>query len=101
MSDYKKYDSYLEKNLVQSLSELSTYVAQPSISAQNLGLKECAQLVKDMLEKRGFNAEVMVTDGAPVVYGERKGKGDKTLLIYNHYDVQPPEPLELWESPNL
>jgi len=99
MSDYKKYDSYLEKNLVQSLSELSTYVAQPSISAQNLGLKECAQLVKDMLEKRGFNAEVMVTDGAPVVYGERKGKGDKTLLIYNHYDVQPPEPLELWESP--
>jgi acetylornithine deacetylase/succinyl-diaminopimelate desuccinylase-like protein len=41
----------------------------------------------------------MATDGAPVVYGERKGKSDKTLLIYNHYDVQPPEPLELWESP--
>jgi acetylornithine deacetylase/succinyl-diaminopimelate desuccinylase-like protein len=52
-----------------------------------------------MLEKRGFTAEVMATDGAPVVFAERKGKSDKTLLIYNHYDVQPPEPLELWESP--
>ncbi|MCK7506333.1 MAG: M20/M25/M40 family metallo-hydrolase [Desulfobacterales bacterium] len=41
----------------------------------------------------------MDTEGAPVVFAERKGKGDKTLLFYNHYDVQPPEPLELWESP--
>lgn len=99
MSDYKKIDSYIEKNLDQSLSELSTYVAQPSISAQNIGLKECAQLVKSMLEKRRFTAEVMATDGAPVVFAERKGKSDKTLLIYNHYDVQPPEPLDLWLSP--
>ncbi len=99
MSIYKKMDEYLEKNLDQSLAELSTYVAQPSVSAQNLGLKECAQLVKGMLEKRGFKAEVMSTDGAPVVFAERKGKSDKTLLIYNHYDVQPPEPLDLWESP--
>ena len=99
MSDYKKIDSYLDQNLDQSLAELSVYVAQPSVSAQNLGLKECAQIVKTMLEKRGFTAQVMDTDGAPVVFGERKGKSDKTLLIYNHYDVQPPEPLELWESP--
>ena len=99
MSDYKKIDSYLDKNLDQSLEELKRYVSQPSISAQNLGLKECAQIVKDMLEKRGFTAQVLSTDGAPVVFGERKGKSDKTLLIYNHYDVQPPEPLELWESP--
>lgn len=99
MSNYKKIDSYLEKNLDQSLDELKHYVSQPSISAQNLGLKECAQIVKEMLEKRGFKAEIMSTDGAPVVFAERKGKSDKTLLIYNHYDVQPPEPLELWESP--
>ena len=99
MSSYKKIDSYLDKNLDQSLDELKRYVSQPSISAQNLGLKECAQIVKDMLEKRGFKAEIMSTDGAPVVFAERKGKSDKTLLIYNHYDVQPPEPLELWESP--
>ena len=99
MSDYKKIDAYLDKNFDQSLEELKRYVSQPSISAQNLGLKECAQIVKEMLERRGFKSQIMSTDGAPVVFGERKGKSDKTLLIYNHYDVQPPEPLELWESP--
>jgi acetylornithine deacetylase/succinyl-diaminopimelate desuccinylase-like protein len=99
MTNYQKIDSYLEKNLDKSLAELSRYVAQPSISAQNIGLKECAQLVREMLEARGFKAEIMKTEGAPVVFAERKGKSDKTLLIYNHYDVQPPEPLELWESP--
>ncbi|GAB4567442.1 MAG: M20/M25/M40 family metallo-hydrolase [Anaerolineales bacterium] len=99
MSNYDKIDAYIDKNLNQNLDELKKYVAQPSISAQNLGLKECAQLVKEMLEKRGFQAEIMATDGAPVVFAERKGKVDKTILIYNHYDVQPPEPLELWDSP--
>src|SRR5512144_130076 len=99
MSNYGKIDSYLEKNLDQSLAELSRLVAQPSVGAQNLGLKECAALVGEMLKRRGFNVRIMETAGAPVVFGERKGKSDKTLLIYNHYDVQPPEPLELWETP--
>ncbi len=99
MKGYEKIDSYIDQNLNLSLEELKRYVAQPSISAQNLGLKECAALVREMLEKRGFKAEIMATNGAPIVFAERKGKRDKTLLIYNHYDVQPPEPLELWESP--
>src|SRR5690349_5249796 len=99
MSEYSKLDSYLEQNLDKSLDELSRLVAQPSVGAQNLGMKECAALVGEMLKKRGFTVSVMDTGGAPVVFGERKGKSDKTLLIYNHYDVQPPEPLELWETP--
>ncbi len=99
MDDFKKIDAYLYKNFNKSVAELSRYVAQPSISAQNIGLKECAQLVKEMLMARGFKARVMDTDGAPVVFAERQGKSGKTLLIYNHYDVQPPEPLELWDSP--
>jgi len=96
---YDKIDAYLEKNLDKSLAELSRLVAQPSVGAQNLGLKECAALVGEMLKRRGFEVQIMETAGAPVVFGERKGKSDKTLLIYNHYDVQPPEPLELWETP--
>ncbi len=99
MTDYTKIDSYLEKNLDRSLHELSRLVAQPSVGAQNLGLKECAELVAGMLQQRGFHTQIMQTPGAPVVFGERKGNSSKTLLIYNHYDVQPPEPLELWESP--
>ena len=99
MSDFDQIDLYLEKNLDKSIAELSKLVAQPSISAQGIGLKECSNLVADMLRARGFTAEIMDTEGAPVVFAVRKGKGDKTLLFYNHYDVQPPEPLELWESP--
>jgi len=99
MTDYQKYDAYMDENLDASIKELSALVAQPSVSAQNLGLKECAALVGEMLEKRGFSVEIMPTGGPPVVFAERKGKSDKTLLFYNHYDVQPPEPLELWETP--
>jgi len=69
------------------------------VAAQNFGLRECATLAADMLKSRGFEVEIISTDGAPVVFGERKGRVNKTVLFYNHYDVQPPEPLELWESP--
>lgn len=99
MDDYTKIKDYLEANLDSSLAELSQLCAQPSVAAQNLGMQECAELVGEMLKKRDFTVEIMPTDGAPVVYAERKGKLDKTLMFYNHYDVQPPEPLEEWESP--
>jgi acetylornithine deacetylase/succinyl-diaminopimelate desuccinylase-like protein len=99
MAEYRKVDAYLQDNLDKSIDELSRLVAQPSVGAQNLGMKECAALVATMLRNRGFDVEIMDTPGAPVVFGERKGKSDKTLLIYNHYDVQPPEPFELWETP--
>jgi acetylornithine deacetylase/succinyl-diaminopimelate desuccinylase-like protein len=97
--DYAKIDAYLESHLDQSIAELSKLVAQPSVGAQNLGLKECAALVGEMLKARGFKIKIMDTLGAPVVFGQREGKSSKTLLIYNHYDVQPPEPLELWDTP--
>jgi acetylornithine deacetylase/succinyl-diaminopimelate desuccinylase-like protein len=99
MPDYTKIDPYLDAHLDESITELSKLVAQPSVGAQNLGITECAELVAGMLRKRGFTTEIMPTGGAPVVFGERKGKSDKTLLFYCHYDVQPPEPLELWETP--
>jgi acetylornithine deacetylase/succinyl-diaminopimelate desuccinylase-like protein len=99
MTNFQKYDSYIDQHLDTSLAELSRLVAQPSVGAQKWGLDECAALVGEMLQKRGFRVEILPTEGAPVVFAERKGKSDKTLLFYNHYDVQPPEPLELWETP--
>ena len=73
---------------------------QPSVSAQNLGLEECARLVKTMMEEVGLQAEILpLTEGPPVVFGRyERPRAQKTLVFYNHYDVQPPEPLELWES---
>lgn len=99
MADLKTIDVFLESNLDRSLAELGRLVAQPSVAAQNLGLEACAALVAGMLTGRGFQAEIIPTGGAPVVFAERRGRSDRTLLFYNHYDVQPPEPLELWETP--
>jgi len=99
MEDFARINYYLDTHLDKSITELSRLVAQPSVSAQNWGLIECADLVADILHTRGFKVQIMTTDGAPVVFGERSGRSDKTLLIYNHYDVQPPEPLDLWDSP--
>lgn len=99
MESTSEIKRYLNENLEISLKELEALCAQPSVAAQNLGMQECARLVGEMLRKRGFRVEILPTGGPPVVFGERKGISDKTLLFYNHYDVQPPEPLDLWISP--
>lgn len=99
MTDFASIDRYLEQHLDESLAELSRLVAQPSIAAQNLGMEACAGHVAEMLRARGFAVEMRAAGGPPVVVAERAGRSDRTLLIYNHYDVQPPEPLELWTSP--
>jgi acetylornithine deacetylase/succinyl-diaminopimelate desuccinylase-like protein len=92
-------DKYLDENLDENISELIEYCKIPTISAQKLNLDEGAAFTGKLLEQRGFHVEIYPTKGAPIVFAERKGTGDKTLLFYNHYDVQPPEPLELWDSP--
>ena len=99
MTDLAAVDHHLEVHLDRSLAELVRLAAQPSIAAQNFGMEECAALVASLLRARGFEVETLPTGGAPVVVAERAGRSDRTLLIYNHYDVQPPEPLELWTSP--
>jgi acetylornithine deacetylase/succinyl-diaminopimelate desuccinylase-like protein len=99
MTDTAQIDCAIQDNLEHNLAELAELCAQPSIAAQNLGLEECAQLTAELLRRRGIEAEVIPTHGAPIVYGHRQGRSDRTLLFYNHYDVQPPEPLELWTTP--
>lgn len=92
-------DQLVEERLEANLDELGRLVAQPSVAAQNLGMDACAALVGDMLRARGFTVEFPAVTGHPVVLAARAGASDRTLLIYNHYDVQPPEPLDLWTSP--
>jgi len=99
MHSLETIDRFIDRHLDESIAELSALCGIPSVAAQNQGLGECADLVGKMLAKRGFNVDIMSTAGAPVVYGEIKGRSDRTLLIYNHYDVQPAEPFDLWESP--
>jgi len=99
MADYSRIDSYFQNNLDQNLSELSKLVAQPSVGAQNLGIQECAEMTAELVRKRGFETRIIPTEGYPVVFAERKGIKNKTLLFYCHYDVQPAEPFDLWETP--
>ena len=80
--------------------ELEEFLRMPSISAKSEdddGFSKCAEWVRDRLEEAGAEARLMETEGHPVVYAEI-GSGEKALLSYGHYDVQPPEPLDLWES---
>jgi len=99
MTSWKAIDEAIDRKLDDSLDELARLCAVPSVSAQGTAMRECAELVVDMLEARGFEARIIATDGHPVVYAERSGNSDRTLLLYNHYDVQPAEPMDLWESP--
>jgi acetylornithine deacetylase/succinyl-diaminopimelate desuccinylase-like protein len=93
------FDKYIEDNKQRFLAELQQILAQPTVSAQNVGIEETAQMVQARLTKLGAKTRLIpVKGGPPVVYGEI-GDGPRTLMIYDHYDVQPPEPLELWQSP--
>jgi acetylornithine deacetylase/succinyl-diaminopimelate desuccinylase-like protein len=73
---------------------------QPSVSAQGQALEETADLVEQLLAEAGFETRQLRADnGAPAVYGEQAGRSGYTLLLYNHYDVQPVDPLDQWHSP--
>ncbi len=91
------YD-WIDANAEECVRDLQRLVRQPSISAQGVGLRECAALVRDMMHADGLPAEFHeLEEGPPVVFGHLEAsKPAKTILCYSHYDVQPPEPLEEW-----
>lgn len=84
----------------EHIAELLPLLAQPSVSAQGIGIDDCASMVHGFLKRSGFEARVIETAGAPVIYAERCPHADKpTVIIYGHYDVQPPDPIDEWVTP--
>ena len=89
------------------ISDLQKLIKIPSVSARKQNLEECAKEIVAMMKRIGINSELIYFDDdqknsahPPLVYGEVKSKSNpngKTLLFYNHYDVQPEEPRDLWE----
>jgi len=94
---------HVDLHMNSLISDLQILIRQPSVSAKNEGIEECAKLVKKLLKKSGVKSEIIrLKKGvAPIVYGEIKSKQNptKTLMFYNHYDVQPAEPFDLWDDP--
>lgn len=99
----KAWKDYQEQNKDRFLNEMLELLRIPSVSAKSehaADMLTCADLVRQRLLDAGADkAEVMQTAGHPAVYGEKMIDPSKpTVLVYGHYDVQPPDPLELWHS---
>jgi acetylornithine deacetylase/succinyl-diaminopimelate desuccinylase-like protein len=91
--------SALARLASRHLDELRRLVEIPSISAQGQGIDEAATAVAQLCEARGFRTEIRPTAGNPVVCAWGGAVDGPALLFYEHYDVQPPEPLEEWTHP--
>jgi acetylornithine deacetylase/succinyl-diaminopimelate desuccinylase-like protein len=96
--------SYIEQNKDRYIAELTELLAIPSVSTKSENgpdIRRCAQWVADHMTSIGLeHVSVISTAGHPVVYGDwLHAPGKPTVLLYGHYDVQPPEPVELWTSP--
>ena len=91
--------AYIDNNLDRHLAAIQRWLRQPSISAQNVGVTEMAELLRDDLEAIGFSETTLVpTDGHPGVWGYYDAGAETTLVVYMMYDVQPVNP-EDWHSP--
>ncbi len=101
MADLAAVYRAVEAGRERHIADLQRVVRQPSISSQNVGVRECAALLVGMMTELGIEARVLETAGLPVVYGEVRAPAPDapTLVIYNHYDVQPPDPVEEWTRP--
>jgi acetylornithine deacetylase/succinyl-diaminopimelate desuccinylase-like protein len=91
------YD-YIDAHADEYVADLQRFVQQPSVSAQDIGLRDCADLVVEMMHADGLPAALHdLKAGPPVIIGHIPSPvSRKTLLCYSHYDVQPPEPIEAW-----
>jgi acetylornithine deacetylase/succinyl-diaminopimelate desuccinylase-like protein len=91
--------AYVDAHADEFVQRLQTLCRQPSISAQNIGLLETADQVESLARAVGAETQrIELEGGPPIIYGRIAGEGQRrrTLQLYDHYDVQPPEPLDLW-----
>lgn len=103
MSDVNAVLARIDSNLPESLERLFAFLAIPSISTDGAYRDDCrraAQWASDQLTGIGFQSRVADTRGHPMVVAHRKPAGaTRHVLFYGHYDVQPPDPLDLWQAP--
>jgi acetylornithine deacetylase/succinyl-diaminopimelate desuccinylase-like protein len=96
---FADFDAYVRAHTREYVNELKMLIRQPTVSAQSIGVEDTAKLVLERARSAGIAAEALRADGGPPTIVGDVGRGDRTLLVYNHYDVQPPDPLDEWETP--
>ncbi|MFN8634602.1 MAG: M20/M25/M40 family metallo-hydrolase, partial [Chloroflexota bacterium] len=90
---------YVDRHAERFVERLQRLARVPSVSAHVASLPETAALVQELAREVGVDTEQIPLDGGPpIVYGKLAGSGPRTLQLYDHYDVQPAEPLDLWHS---
>jgi acetylornithine deacetylase/succinyl-diaminopimelate desuccinylase-like protein len=101
MVNFERVNKHIDAHLSEHIGRMQEFLRQPSVSAENRGVRECAELLKSYLATLGCkNARLIETGSFPVVYGEYDAHAEKTLLIYMMYDTQPFTG-EKWTSPPL
>lgn len=102
-NDMQDVIQYLTDQQPRALDQLCEFLRIPSVSADSAfrgDVQRCAEFVRQAMTAAGLTAEIIPTKGHPIVYGERIHDASlPTILVYGHYDVQPPDPLDLWTTP--
>ena len=96
----QKLHAHIDEMREAYLEEWKRVAAQPSVSAQNIGVEECCSLLTSLFGGLGLKTKILESPTKPAIYAELRSKREDapTVLFYGHYDVQPPEPLELWHT---
>ncbi len=97
-----RIENYIDQNRNRFIDELKEWMRFPSVSAQrdhDKDTRACAQWLVDHLKKLGFDARLVDIGGQPIVRASKKGMSQRCVMIYGHYDVQPEDPIDQWQTP--
>lgn len=96
---FDAFDTYVREHAREYVEELKELIRLPTVSAHKRAIEETATAVLERARRAGVNAEIARVPGGPATIVGETGAGGRTLLVYDHYDVQPPDPLDEWETP--
>jgi acetylornithine deacetylase/succinyl-diaminopimelate desuccinylase-like protein len=97
-----RIETYIDANRDRFIEELKQWMRFPSVSAQrdhDGDTRACAEWLRDHLTGLGFEAQLVDIGGQPIVRASKNGRSPRRVMVYGHYDVQPEDPLDQWETP--
>jgi acetylornithine deacetylase/succinyl-diaminopimelate desuccinylase-like protein len=99
VTPFAKFDEYVRAHSRQYVDELKELIRLPTVSAQKRAIDETGAAVLERAKRAGIAAELLRSNGGPPTIVGETGSGSRALLVYDHYDVQPPDPEHEWQTP--